>query len=121
MMSDKLAFLKNSGFDIDSGLSYLGDEVMYNEILLDFKNNFINQMNEIKQTYENKDYPNYVILVHALKSNCRTLGINSLADLAYSHEMKGKENDYNYIIEHINELFLKANEIYQIIDSYFKL
>ena len=120
-MSDKLTFLKNNGIDIDAGLSYLGDEAMYNEILLDFQNNFINQMNEIKTSYENKDYSNYVILVHALKSNCRTLGINTLADLAYNHEMKGKENDINYINEHINELFLKANEIYKIIAQYFNL
>ena len=42
-MSDKLTFLKNNGIDIDAGLSYLGDEAMYNEILLDsgFKSVFI--------------------------------------------------------------------------------
>ena len=93
----------------------------FHTYLTDFKNNFINQMNEIKKAFEAKDWPNYVILVHALKSNCRTLGINTLADLAYNHEMKGKENDINYIYEHVNELFTKANEIYMILDEYYKL
>ena len=120
-MNNKLAFLKEKGIDIDAGLSYLGDETMYNEILTDFKNGFINQMNEIKTSFENKDWSNYVILVHALKSNCKTLGIMSLADLAYNHEMKGKENDINYLYEHVGELFNTANEIYGILDEYMKM
>ena len=120
-MNNKLTFLNEKGIDTSAGLSYLGDESMYNDILLDFKNGFINQMGEIRKTYEAGDYTNYVILVHALKSNCKTLGIMSLADLAYAHEMKGKENDIAYINEHINELFLKANEIYKILEDYFAL
>lgn len=120
-MNNKLAFLKEKGIDTDAGLSYLGDEAMYNEILTDFKNGFINQMNEIKGAFENKDWSNYVILVHALKSNCKTLGISSLADLAYNHEMKGKENDINYLYEHVGELFTRANEIYSILDEYMKM
>ena len=120
-MNSKLTFLIEKGIDVNTGLSYLGDEAMYNEILSDFKKGFINQMAEIRKAYETSDHANYVILVHALKGNCKTLGIMSLADLAYNHEMKGKEGDINYINEHINELFIKANEIYQILDAYFAM
>lgn len=120
-MNGKLNFLIEKGIDVNAGLSYLGDEAMYNEILLDFKNGFIEQMNGIRSAYETSDIANYVILVHALKSNCKTLGIMSLADLAYSHEMQGKENNVTFINENINELFIKANEIYLILDGYFKL
>ena len=120
-MNDKLSYLKNNGIDIDAGISYLGDALLYEEILLDFKNGFIEQMNNIKAVYETGDYSNYTILVHALKSNCKTLGIMSLANMAYDHEMKSKENDLNFIHTHITELFMKANEIYLIIDKYFTL
>lgn len=120
-MNNKLAFLNEKGIDTNLGLSYLGDEAMYNEILGDFKNGFINQMGDIRKAYESNDISNYVILVHALKSNCKTLGITSLADLAYNHEMSGKENNIAYINEHINELFIKANEVYSVLDAYFKL
>lgn len=119
-MNGTLDFLKNKGYDIEQGLSYLGDEAMYIDILRDFHTGFIKQMNDIKETYEKGDIPNYVILVHALKSNCRTLGIVSLADLAYNHEMKGKENDINYINANIASLFAKANEIYAINDEFIK-
>ena len=119
-MNSTLDYLKAKGYDIDQGLSYLGDETMYLEILRDFHNGFINQMNEIKSAYEKGDIPNYTILVHALKSNCRTLGITSLSELAYNHEMKGKENDINYINANITSLFNKANEIYLINDAFLK-
>lgn len=115
-----LQYLKEHGFDIDTGLSYLGDESMYLEILKDFYNGFINQMGEIRKAYESQDIENYSILVHALKSNCKTVGIMSLADLAYNHEMKSKEKDMNYVTSNITELFTKANEIYNIMDTFFK-
>ena len=120
-MDNKLDFLNSKGIDTNAGLSYLGDASLYNEILLEFKNGFIEQMNNIKKVYESQDYANYTVLVHALKSNCKTLGITKLAALAYDHEMKSKENDLNYIHTHINELFTVANEIYLILHEYFSL
>ena len=120
-MNEKFNYLKTNGVDVDAGLGFLGDESMYNEILSDFKDNFVNQMNDIKVKFESKDWDNYVILVHALKSNCKTLGITSLAELSFNHEMKGKEKDYDYINSHVTELFNKANEVYDILNNYFKM
>lgn len=119
-MGSKLDFLKQAGFDVDAGLGYLGTEDMYLDILKEFQNGFIEQMTNIKTTFEKQDFPNYVILVHALKSNCRTLGITNLFEIAYNHEMKGKENDIDYINKNIAELFNTANEIYLFIDRYLK-
>lgn len=121
MDNNKLDFLVSKGIDVNAGISYLGDASLYEEILLDFKNGFINQMNEIKRVYETKDYAQYTILVHALKSNCKTLGIMSLAELAYQHEMKSKENDLNFIHLNITSLFTKANEVYLTLQEYFSL
>lgn len=118
-----LDFLKGKGIDTDAGLGYLGDEEMYNEILKDFKDNFVTQMNDIKAKFEAKDWTNYSILVHALKSNARTLGINDLADMAYEHEKASKTPevlDVNYLNAHVGELFAKANQVYAIVDEYFK-
>lgn len=114
-------FLSSKGFNIADGLSYLGDEGMYEEILKDFFTGFPSQLNEIKAAFDAKDIANYTILVHALKSNCRTLGINELADMAYSHELKGKENDINFINDNFVALYNKAVEIYNIMAAYFKM
>lgn len=117
-----LDFLKGKGIDTEAGLGYLGDEEMYKEILTDFRDNFVTQMNDIKSKFETKDWTNYSILVHALKSNCRTLGINDLADMAYEHEKASKEGsmDIDYVNAHVVELFNKANAVYLIVDEFLK-
>lgn len=118
-MNRNIEYLKQNGLDMETALSYLGDEGMFNEILEEFYKNLPNQMNDIKAKYEAQDIDNYVILVHALKSNCKTLGIMDLADLAYNHEMKGKEKGITYINQNINGLFTKANEVYTYLNNYF--
>ena len=52
LMNNTLEYLKNNGIDVDLGLSFIGDETSYKELLLEFKNGFINQMNEIKTLYD---------------------------------------------------------------------
>lgn len=114
--------LKAKGIDTDAGLGFLGDEDMYREILTDFRDGYVEQMNDIKVKFEAKDWTNYCILVHALKSNCRTLGINDLADMAYEHEKASKEGsmDLDYVNGHVVELFNKANAVYAIVDEFLK-
>ena len=114
-----ISYLKNNGIDVDLGLSFIGDETSYKELLLEFKNGFINQMNEIKTLYENKDIENYGIKVHALKSNCKTFGIMTFANMAYEHEMAAKNGDINFINQNITNLFVKANELYKVLDTFF--
>lgn len=118
-MNNTLEYLKNNGIDVDLGLSFIGDETSYKELLLEFKNGFINQMNEIKTLYENKDIENYGIKVHALKSNCKTFGIMDFANMAYEHEMAAKNGDINFINQNITNLFVKANELYKVLDTFF--
>ena len=76
-------------------------------------------MNEIKTLYESKDIENYGIKVHALKSNCKTFGIMTFANMAYEHEMAAKNGDINFINQNITNLFVKANELYKVLDTFF--
>ena len=119
LMNNTLEYLKNNGIDVDLGLSFIGDETSYKELLLEFKNGFINQMNEIRTLYENKDIENYGVKVHALKSNCTTFGIMTFANMAYEHEMAAKNGDINFINQNITNLFVKANELYKVLDTFF--
>ena len=47
---------------------------------------------------------NYAILAHAMKSDSKYLGFKKLAELALNHELKGKEDDSNYVNENYDEL-----------------
>ena len=97
LMNNTLEYLKNNGIDVDLGLSFIGDETSYKELLLEFKNGFINQMNEIK------NFENYGVKVHALKSNCKTFGIMDFANMAYEHEMAAKNGDINFINQKLKD------------------
>ena len=63
---------------------------------------------------------NYSISVHALKSNSKYLGFTKLAELAYDHEMKSKENDIAYVDEHFAELDSVYHDIISIVEKYLQ-
>ena len=69
--------------------------------------------------YKNKnDMPNYAIEVHSLKSDCKYLGFMTLADVAYQHELKSKENDFHFVEEHFNELLEQYKKVLEIAKTY---
>lgn len=109
-------FLINNGVDLNNAINYTGDLETYHEIILDFYDNLDNQFNEIKNSIN--DLPNYAILVHALKSNARTLGIKFLADEAYNHEMSSKANDANYCVTNLPKLEDAVNKTKELINNY---
>lgn len=112
-------FLISKGFDLDAAINYTGDLETYHEILLDFYDGLDDQFKELKEKMN--DMPNYAILVHALKSNARTLGITALAEVAYNHELESKANNIDYVNNNIQALEDKVNEIKDIIGEYSNL
>ena len=64
--------------------------------------------------------PNYAIDVHSLKSDCKYLGFMKLADVAYQHELKSKENDSTFINEHFNELEEEYKNVLRIATKYLE-
>ncbi len=82
----------------ENGLKFcMEDENFYNEILTAFcsqANKFIPQL---AQYYDSKDWGNYAIIAHSLKSNTRTIGADNFADLSYKHELAGKGDDGDFI------------------------
>lgn len=51
----------------------------------------------LTQLFENEDFTNYVIEVHALKGVAKLIGENELSELAKEHEMAGKAGNYDVI------------------------
>ena len=112
-------FLKQNGFDIDTAMGYLGDMETFDEILKDFYDGLDDQLAELENAQN--DMTNYAILVHALKSNCRTLGINFYMDVAYKHELESKANNNSFVAENFNELITLKEKTKRIIEEYLGL
>lgn len=111
-------FLKQNGIDVDCGLELLGDIEMYNETIEDFLTEQETRIPALKEYKEAGDTENYAILAHSMKSDSKYLGFTKLIELAYEHELKGKEGNMDYINEHFNELMEEANRIDSICRQY---
>ena len=118
MEEKKRAFLIQNGVDVDKGIENTMDFETYNEILLDFCNTFPEDVNKFNAFKAAGDMKNYEILVHALKSNCRTLGFTSTGEMFYQHELASKENNIAYVNEHYDELINEVKRVYNILQTY---
>ena len=113
-----VSYLEKNGVDINKSIDLLGDMEMYNSTIEEYRNGMEDRWNKLVQYKEQKDMENYAIDVHALKSDCKYLGFTTLADIAYSHELKSKEKDINYIEEHFEELEKEFNRVKEIVNNY---
>ena len=109
------SFLEENGVNVEAGLELLGDMDMYNETM----NDFLSEINEkMPKVIEYKNSGDMPILVHSIKSDSKYLGFTHLAELAYNHEMKSKENDVEYVNANFEELENEVNRIIGIIKEY---
>lgn len=109
--SEALAALTRAGIDIQQGMTYCGDKEGFRDILLLYYTEGAKRKAGLEEAFEIKDWKNYVILVHALKSNSKGVGANDLAELALELEMSGKEGRIDYIFEHHEELMDMHDEL----------
>ncbi len=91
-VKDPKAFLKEKGFDVDAGLEYsAGSEEFYFDMLASFVEEAEEKAGELDKAFHAKDWGEYRIRTHALKSAARMVGANRLSDLARTHETAAKE------------------------------
>ncbi|MCR5672643.1 MAG: response regulator [Lachnospiraceae bacterium] len=87
-----------NGIDVDAGLSmYDGNAADYTEILEAFAEYGPEKITEIEGFAKDKDYENYVIAVHALKSVAANIGAHQLYTMAKIHEFAGKGGNMAFI------------------------
>jgi HPt (histidine-containing phosphotransfer) domain-containing protein len=101
--------LKATGMiDTAVGMSYcMDDEDFYGEMLAEYMKS--EKKTAMVKFYEAKDWENYRITVHALKSTSLTIGAATLSEQAKALEMACKENNETYIINN-HEQVLKCYE-----------
>lgn len=110
--------LIQGGVNVNKALELLGDMETYNETLQDFLNEIDGKLQQIKQYKESQDMANYAILVHSLKSDSKYLGFDTLADLAYNHEMASKAGDVRFVIGSYDALINETNRILGVVKNY---
>ncbi len=111
-------FLRNRGVDMDKALELLGDMEMYNMTMEDFAAELENKWSKLEQEKLQNDMENYAIDVHSLKSDCKYLGFYDLADVAYEHELKSKENNSAFVNDNFERLENEYAKVLKIVNEY---
>ena len=90
--------LQEAGIDTDNGIDYCKDHDTYLEVLSFFTEEYATKSANINSCFENEDWEDYSIRIHALKSNLKTMGMPELAEKALGLEKASKEDDLDYVM-----------------------
>lgn len=90
----KLYFL-----DTRMGLSCCAEDLaLYKDILSDYMND--TRLDELNDYFEKRDWKNYIVDAHALKSASLSIGAMSLSEEAKRLEISAKSEDYDTVIKY---------------------
>ena len=102
---DFMSELRKSGIDTDAGLKYcVGDKEFYKSLLIQFATESADKIGSMKKYYNVRDWHNYEILVHALKSTAKMIGIADLSEKAKALEQAAKGNEESFILDHHEQM-----------------
>ena len=96
----KLTVMERLGqfLDTATGMNYCcEDEEFYTSMLQTYLEN--SRFEEMQRFFDEKDYENYRITVHSIKSTSLTIGAGELSEEAKKLEMAQKSGDIGYILE----------------------
>ena len=89
--------------NVAAGLVYCNNNAQfYLEILRIFYEDADEQLATLKTLWEQKDYPNYIIQIHGMKTQLLNIGYTLLAEDARALELAGKENRFDYIAKNLD-------------------
>jgi CheY-like chemotaxis protein len=108
--TDIIEVLKGLDVDTEYGLDYCsGDKDFYLELLADYADKSDSKLKEIQDYFNNKDYKNYEIRVHGVKSTSKLIGAMSLSEKAKQLEDAAKEKNEAFITDY-HDIFIKDYE-----------
>ncbi len=101
--------------DVESGIAYCGNLESYIDILKLHAEEDVQNMKLIAKLYEEKDYKNYSIQVHALKSGMKSIGATKLSGMALKLEKAAKEGDYEYVAGNHGKMMMEYERIVDLL------
>ncbi len=111
----------NGRIDIKLGMFYTGgNPEAYISILSSYIDKGTAKLERIRLLYEQKDWKNYIIDVHALKSSSLSIGAKELSEHAKELEAAGKEGNYPLIAEKTLPMLELYQEVIESGQAYLK-
>lgn len=92
------------GLDVNKGILYCNGKEQYLSILRGYCEDWDSVGMMAQQSFAERDWKNYTIAVHGLKSAMRSIGATKLSETARLLEYAGKDGRIDYILEHHEEM-----------------
>ncbi|MDE6567240.1 MAG: Hpt domain-containing protein, partial [Lachnospiraceae bacterium] len=114
--SDKLDV---ADLDTKAALHYLGSEELFWNVLEDFYKIIDKKSALIEESYQEADWKNYTIEVHALKSAARQIGATKLSEHAAALEAAGNDENLELINSDTGSLLAEYRHYLDALQPYF--
>ena len=103
--------LKAVDIDMDIGLGYAAkDEEFYKSLLKQYASEMREKINNMSRFLGDKDWKNYEIIIHSVKSTSKMVGGTPLSEEALALEKAADNEDEKYIYAHHSEVMNKCRE-----------
>ncbi len=116
---NNIELLKANNVDVNAALELWGDMESYNESLKEFKDSLNSKLTNLENFKNQSDWNNYAILAHSMKSEAKYLGFMTDAEVFLDHELKGKEENGEYINNNFSTLYTTVRKIVTLLNAYF--
>lgn len=106
------------GLDTEEGLKYCADDIpFYLDMLKEIVTACPEKTATLQECYDNGNWKDYQIYVHALKSNLRSIGATEISDLAKALEKAAESEDVDLIKEKHGILIGKYKKLAEDIET----
>lgn len=116
-----LESLKDQGVDTELGMKYCGGVEGYMDVLDIMVSTSIEKLDKLLVCMDTKDWSNYTILVHSMKSGTANIGATRLSMLAKQLEYAGREGDLDYIHSNTMAFVEQYRKLLDIIADFRKI
>lgn len=109
------------GFDTEVAVTFCGGEIsFYMELLSDMVTTFKDRRGELDECFENADWHEFEVKIHALKSASKTIGAIKPYEIALSLEEAAEKENVRYIRDTYPGFIQRYQEMVQVIKEILK-
>ncbi len=101
--------------DVKKGLLYCGTVENYMNVLKVHATNGPENIDKIREFYKNRDFENYTIYVHALKSSMASIGAEDLSRMAKDMEQAGRDRNEAYIDAYHEQMMTEYERVISLL------
>ena len=109
--------LEKHELDPQKGLLYCGSMEGYMEVLQMHRDDGRDNRDKLEELYEKKDWNEYAIYVHALKSSMMSIGALRLSDMAKKLESAAKAMDVHFIMSFHAPMMQEYKRILDVLET----